>query len=64
MVARHDLDLPDGETLHGLYLPAPLEPGDQVQVEGNAYVVEQALTIIDDLHGAVVRARLKLAAPG
>jgi hypothetical protein len=63
MAARHDLHLPDGEILRGLYLPAPLERGDRIHLEGEAYEVEQALTITDELRGAVVRARLKLAEP-
>jgi hypothetical protein len=63
MAARHDLDLPGGQILRGLYLPAPLQPGDHVHVHGEAYEVEQALTIIDEPGGTLVRARLKPTKP-
>jgi hypothetical protein len=51
--------LPDGRTVEG-YLPAPLEPGDTVTIEGKTYVVEAALTLVDDLLARVVQARLGL----
>jgi hypothetical protein len=58
VAARHELDLPGGKTLRALYLPAALERGDRVHINGESYQVAQVLTIVDELHGAVVRARL------